>query len=148
MGFLDNINDIGATNRAPAHQKQHEDDEDGKGQCKEVGLRVKTQNHFLGIHNHGTEDLPDAPGQRNTQQGTSGAGAQREKGQFLAQFRFQNKDHHYLLSGVPSLRQNGEDSGRAHHAGVSCDKKNGKKGTSGQQSVLPPIFPPEMAINF
>ena len=89
MGFLDNINDIGATNRAPAHQKQHEDDEDGKGQCKEVGLRVKTQNHFLGIHNHGTEDLPDAPGQRNTQQGTSGAGAQREKGQFLAQFRFQ-----------------------------------------------------------
>ena len=185
MGFLNNINDIGATNGAPAHQEQHEDDEDGKGQCKEVGLRVKTQNHFLGIHDHGTEDLPDAPGQRNTQQGTSGAGAQREKGQFLAQFRFQlvpggtqgqkganfpglltekqtggirgknraaqngqNKDHHYLLSGVPSLWQNGEDSGRPHHAGVSCDKKNGKKGTSGQQSVLPPIFPPEMAINF
>ena len=165
MGFLSNINDIGATNGAPAHQEQHEDDEDGKGQCKEVGLRVKLavtissvstimvrkicqmpQDSVIPPTRHQRRRSPEREGPipcsvpfstgvggTQGQKGANFPGLLTEKqtggirGKNRAAQNGQNKDHHYLLSGVPSLWQNGEDSGRPHHAGVSCDKKNGKK---------------------
>ena len=52
----------------------------------------------------------------------------------------QDKDHHHLLAGVTPLRQDRQDGGGAHHAGVGGDQQHGEKAAPGQKGVLTPYF--------
>ena len=184
MGLLDDVDDVGAVNRAAAHPQEHQKRKQGEYAGEPVGLRCKPQRHLRRIHHKRAEDLPNSPGQRPAQQGACPAGQQGQEGQFprkhpaqlpargaqgqkhaklpgllpeeeagsvggkhpTAQHR-QNEHHHHLFSGIPALRQNGENGGRAHHTGVGSDEQHREKGAAPQQRVLPPVFPAEVAVD-
>jgi len=64
MGLLDDVDDVGAANSPASQQKQHHHHIRGKDQGQKIGLRVKGEDHLLGIHQKEAEQLPYSPGQR------------------------------------------------------------------------------------
>ena len=97
-------------------------------------------------------ELP--PGGSQSQEDTGFAGFLPEEqaggvgGEHTAPQHGQDENHHNLFPAVAPLRQNVQNSGRAHHAHIGRNQQDGEKAAACQQRVLPPVLPPQSGIDF
>ena len=85
MGFLHNVDDVGAANEARGEEKQHDDHIGREQQGKQIRLRIKAKRHFLRIHKEQAEAAPDEPRKRCAQHRARSARAERDQRKFAAQ---------------------------------------------------------------
>ena len=124
VGLLNHVHDVGAPDGTVPHPKQDRHHIPGKEQGQQIGLRVKGQGHFLGIHQKQPEYLPHAPGQRTAQKGPCRTGEQREYRQLFPHLGLeltpggaQRQEHARLLGFLPEEQPGGigRKDGTPHH---------------------------------
>ena len=75
MGGVDHVYDVGAAQKACAHDKQHRYDEGRKAQRKYIRGWLKNEPHLRTVHNKQAEQPPDDPGKRPAQNSAQSARA-------------------------------------------------------------------------
>ena len=85
MGFLHDVDDVGAADEARGEREQHHDHIGRKRQREQVGLRVERQRHLLRVHKEGAEALPDGPRERRAQRRAGGPRPERDQSKLLDQ---------------------------------------------------------------
>ena len=95
VGLLDDVNDVVPVHRPPTQEEKHGSNIDRKEQRQDIGLRIKGEDHLLGVHQKQAEQAPDSPGQRSPQHAAGHAGAKGDGSQVFAQLPF------YLPPGGP-----------------------------------------------